>query len=391
MTDLSDLTVTSVSAVEVRKAPFSSGLVPPWNPAQRITTRDYIVVRVETSAGVAGITMDGDYTPGLPARVETVDEVVAPYLVGKRLMDMEAHTSFFHEIRPQGRFYFVAVALWDAVGKAMGIPLYRLWGGARDRVLVYASTVQHGRSPKERAEDCRRYMAQGYRAVKLRLSAETVDEDIALVAACRDAVGDAMELMVDANQAGKGPGSNAPGVHWDLARAVETAQRLGDLGVAYLEEPLPYVLEEDGMRLREASPIPIAGGEGKRGVQPFWDLLHKGIYDIVQPDPITGGTPTDMLKIRALAEGAGAPVVYHHGKSGVGFMIGLHLAAAFGASPWLEYMDDGEFWQPAGFQVGFKHVVPVDGDGCVRCPEAPGLGIPWDETWLASIGLGPEV
>jgi L-alanine-DL-glutamate epimerase-like enolase superfamily enzyme len=390
MTDLSDLTITGVRAVEVQGVPFSSGLVPPWNPSQRITTRDYIVVRVETSAGVAGIAMDGDYTPGLPARTKTVDEVVAPYLVGKRLMDMEAHTAFFHEIRPQGRCYFIAVALWDAVGKAVGQPLYRLWGGARDRVPVYASTVQHGRSPAARAEDCRRYLEQGYRAVKLRLSAETVDEDIALVAACRDAVGDAMDIMVDANQAGKGPGSNAPGVHWDLARAVETARRLGELGVAYLEEPLPYVLEEDGIRLRKASPIPIAGGEGKQGIRPFWDLLHQGIYDIVQPDPITGGTPTDMLKIRAMAEGAGAPVVYHHGKSGVGFMIGLHLATAFGASPWLEYMDDGEFWQPAGFQVGFEHVMPLDDEGNVRCPDGPGLGIPWDEDWLASIGLGPE-
>ncbi len=223
--------------------------------------------------------------------------------------------------------------------------------------------------------------------MKLRLSADTIDGDIALIAACREAVGDQMDIMVDANQAGKGPGSNAPGVHWDLRRAQETARLLGELGVAYLEEPLPYVLEDNGRRLREASPIPIAGGEGKQGLQPFWHLLNAGVYDIIQPDPITGGTPTDMLKIRALAEAAETAVVYHHGKSGVGFMIGLHLAAAFGDSPWLEYMDDGPFWQPAGFQVGFAHTVPVV-DGYVHCPDVPGLGIPWDEDWLRAIGLG---
>jgi L-alanine-DL-glutamate epimerase-like enolase superfamily enzyme len=68
-------------------------------------------------------------------------------------------------------------------------------------------------------------------------------------------------------------------------------------------------------------------------------------------------------------------------------MIGLHLSTAFGQSPWLEYMDDGEFWQPAGFQVGFKNVIPVDDEGYVHCPQAPGLGIDWDPAWLAEIGL----
>ncbi|MCD6285117.1 MAG: mandelate racemase/muconate lactonizing enzyme family protein [Anaerolineae bacterium] len=385
--DLTQLIITDIKAVEVRDVPFSVGLIPPWNPSQRITTRDYVVVRVETNAGLFGISMDGDYTPGLPARAKDIDGLVAAYFVGKPVMDMAAHTAFLHSVRDRGRFFFIAVALWDIVGKAVGAPLTRLWGGTRDKVLVYASTVQHGRSPEARAEDCRRYLAQGYHAVKLRLSAETVAGDIALVQAVRDAVGDKMEIMVDANQAGKGPDASAPGVHWDLARAEETARLLGGLGVFYLEEPLPYVLEDDGVRLRERSPIPIAGGEGKLGPEAFWQLLRRGVYDIIQPDPIVSGTPTDMLKIRAMAEAAGVQVIYHHRKSGIGFMIGLHLSACFGDSPWLEYMDDGPFWQPAGFQVGFEDIVPVDSQGYVHCPETPGLGVVWDMDWLRSIGL----
>jgi L-alanine-DL-glutamate epimerase-like enolase superfamily enzyme len=112
------------------------------------------------------------------------------------------------------------------------------------------------------------------------------------------------------------------------------------------------------------------------------------LYDLLQPDPITGGTPTDMLKIMAMAEGAGVPFVFHHGKSGVGFLIGLHLATAFGDSPWLEYMDDGPFYQPEGFQAGFSRTIPLDEEGYVRCPQAPGLGAPWDRGWLRRIGLG---
>jgi L-alanine-DL-glutamate epimerase-like enolase superfamily enzyme len=88
-----------------------------------------------------------------------------------------------------------------------------------------------------------------------------------------------------------------------------------------------------------------------------------------------------------MAEGLGIPVVYHHGKSGLGFMIGLHLSTAFGDSPWLEYMDDGPFWQPTGFQVGFRETVPIDANGYVHCPKTPGLGIDWDLDWLRRIGL----
>jgi L-alanine-DL-glutamate epimerase-like enolase superfamily enzyme len=388
MADLGQLKITNVHAVDVRNVPFSEGLVPPWNPSQRITSRDYLVIRVESNQGFYGLSMDGDYSPHLPASARDVKRLIAPYLVGKQVMDMEAHSAFLHSVRPQGRFFFVAVALWDLVGKATGLPLYRLWGGKRDKVRVYASTVHHGRSPTARAEDCLRYLDQGYRAVKLRLSAETIREDIALVETCRRAVGDRMAIMVDANQAGKTPGADGPGVCWDLIRAQETARLLADLDVAYLEEPLSYQLGREGSILRKASETPVAGGEGKRGIQAFSALLQEGIYDILQPDPITGGTPSDMLKVQAMAEGAGVPIVYHHGKSGVGFMIGLHLCTAFGNSPWLEYMDDGRFWQPRGFQVGFRDVVPVDDGGYVHCPEAPGLGIDWDPDWLRQIGLG---
>ena len=69
MTDLSELTIADVRAVEIRDVPFSEGLVPPWNPTQRITSRDYVVVRVETDQGIVGLSLDGDYSPHLPASV----------------------------------------------------------------------------------------------------------------------------------------------------------------------------------------------------------------------------------------------------------------------------------------------------------------------------------
>jgi L-alanine-DL-glutamate epimerase-like enolase superfamily enzyme len=147
-------------------------------------------------------------------------------------------------------------------------------------------------------------------------------------------------------------------------------------------------MEEEGAQLRRESTVAIAGGECGVGLRPFGVFLHKGIYDILQPDPITGGTPTDMLKIMAMAEGAGVSTVFHHGKSGVGLLVGLHLCTASGDAPWLEYMDDGCYYQPEGFQAGFSRPFPIDTEGYAHCPQEPGLGANWDFDWLETIGLG---
>jgi L-alanine-DL-glutamate epimerase-like enolase superfamily enzyme len=388
MSDLGELVITGIRAAEVCGVPFSVGFVPPWSPAQTITTRDYIVVRIETNAGIFGLSMDGEYTPyGIPATAEQIDRIVAPYLLGRRVVDMEAHTAFLHSIQRQGRFFFIEVALWDIVGKSAGLPLYRLWGGKRDKVRAYASTVHHGKQPEERAEDCLAYLERGYRAVKLRLSGKTLADSLKLVAACRGAVGDEMAIMVDANQAGRDPDMDEPST-WDLELAQAAARYLAELDVSWLEEPLPYELAEEGARLRSDSEVPIAGGECAVGIKPFGEFLQQGLYDILQPDAITGGTPTDMLKIMAMAEGVGTGIAFHHGKSGVGLLIGLHLSAAFGDSSWVEYMDDGPYYQPQGFQAGFAQTIPVDRHGFVHCPQTPGLGADWDPEWLHRIGLG---
>jgi L-alanine-DL-glutamate epimerase-like enolase superfamily enzyme len=273
------------------------------------------------------------------------------------------------------------------VGKAVGLPLYQLWGGKRDRVRVYASTVHLGKTPEARAQDCLAYLERGYRAVKLRLSAEVLVDNLKLVDRCPAAVGDRMTIMVNANQAGGNPALDETGT-WGLDVAREAARHLADLDVAWLEEPLPYEMEEAGARLRRESDVAIAGGECGVGLRPFGAFLQKGIYDILQPDPITGGTPTDMLKIMAMAEGAGVPAVFRHARSGVGFLLGLHLCTAFGDAPWLEYMDDERYCQPEGFQAGFSQPYPIDAEGYAHCPQEPGLGADWDFDWLQAIGLG---
>jgi L-alanine-DL-glutamate epimerase-like enolase superfamily enzyme len=387
VTDLGQLRIVGVYAAEVRGVPFSVGFVPPWSPDQSITTRDHIVVRIDTNAGISGFSMDSEYTPyGIPATARQIETQVAPHLLGKQVASMEAHTALLHSVSGLGRFFFLEVALWDIIGKAVGLPLCQLWGGECAKMPVYASTVHHGKPPQQRAEDCLAYRERGFRGVKLRLSAPTLSENLELVAACRAAVGEEMAIMVDANQAGRDPTLDEPAT-WDLDLALDTAYHLAQLGVTWLEEPLPYALVHDGARLRQESSVPIAGGECAIGVRAFGKLVQSGLYDLLQPDPITGGTPTDMRKIISMSECHDIPVVFHHGKSGVGLLMGLHLSAVASRSPWLEYMDDGSYYQPEGFQVGFAQPLPLDGEGYVHCPQAPGLGADWDPAWLKQIGL----
>ena len=127
---------------------------------------------------------------------------IATYLVGEDPLRIEKHAGTLRYLWPYfgAAVWFVELALWDILGKAAGLPVYKLLGGARDEVPAYASTGQN-RTPAQRADDCRRLQDEGYRAVKLRIHNDTLAEDLAQVKAVRKAVGDGMAIMVDANQA----------------------------------------------------------------------------------------------------------------------------------------------------------------------------------------------
>jgi D-galactarolactone cycloisomerase len=117
-----------------------------------------------------------------------------------------------------------------------GQPLHRLWGSQSARVRPYAATVHFYKTPEERAQDALAYYEKGFRAVKLRLHDENPERDLALARTVINAVRGKMDVMVDANQAGKKAGDPPP--VWDLDHATRMARALEDLGLYWLEEPL---------------------------------------------------------------------------------------------------------------------------------------------------------
>ena len=197
------LRITKVHTVEIRKVPAGKGLVLPWDAKKEpLDTRDYVVTQFVTDQGLIGTTMDGDYR--LPEGIGSiVQERAEAYFVGKDPMDIELHNAqFFQKQKAPVRLFFLEVGLWDLVGKVCGQPLYRLWGAHADKVQAYAATVHFDRTPAQRAEDALRFYEQGFRAIKLRMHHDQPSDDLKLVAAVREAVGDKMAIMVDANQAG---------------------------------------------------------------------------------------------------------------------------------------------------------------------------------------------
>ena len=134
-----------------------------------------------------------------------------------------------------GRYWPLEAALWDLAGRALGVPVATLLGGARDRVPVYASLGEL-RPPEQRAEDARELVEAGFRAVKVRIARERIAPGIATVAAIREAVGGDLQIMVDLNQWWRMPGDIAPTLDPQGARRVIDA--LADLDVVWVEEPL---------------------------------------------------------------------------------------------------------------------------------------------------------
>jgi D-galactarolactone cycloisomerase len=369
--------ITAVEA-EVWRIPFPGEVRPAWAPGAIWRDKATTVYRVQTDAGLSGIGA-GQGSPQL------VRDRVGPRLVGQDPFAIERIGRVVLNWGGGAAAVPVAcgieMALWDLVGKAAGLPLSKLWGVSTDRVRAYASLVEV-RTPERRAEDALRFLGLGYRAIKLRLHAPTLKEDVAQVEAVRAAVGDRMEIMVDANQAQEPgtPGSEDDLV-WGYERALATCRELAPLGVVWVEEPLGRFEFDNLRRLAAASEVAIAGGENNVGLHEFRWLIDQDCYDIVQPDAAVSAGLGGLRKLAAYAELRHKPFVPHHGGSGLGVAAHLHLSASCPNSPYVELLQEPPALPVETFQGLIAEPLVPDADGNVRLPDKPGLGVDLNPTW----------
>jgi D-galactarolactone cycloisomerase len=360
----------------VVELPLDGEFRPAWMRGEAQSTVVTTLVEVETDEGITGI---GAADAGIEAAI-AIDRFVAPHLVGQDPTQVERLTGVLQDAETMAPpVYCVELPLWDIIGKAATLPVYKLWGGHKDRVRAYCSTGEL-RSPERRAEDARALTGEGFGGIKLRFHSPDPREDLAVAAAVREAVGDGVEIMIDANQAGVLPGLGGH-ERWDFQQALGVARELEQLGVLWLEEPLPRH-DYDGLaRLRDRlDTLAVAGGECNHGLHEFKLLIDRGCYDILQPDVLISEGAFQVWKVSALAEAAHLRVVPHTWTNGVGLVANLHLAAAIPTCDWFEFPHDpGSGWTAEAGNRLLADPPSIDGDGYVQVPDRPGFGIELDE------------
>ena len=202
----------------------------------------------------------------------------------------------------------------------------------------------------------------------------------------REAVGDDLQIMVDLNQWWRMAGDISPAL--DVAAVRPVAAELAELGVAWLEEPLPAA-DLAGMRmLREQTGIRVAGGEMARSVPELLGALEAGALDVVQPDVVLA---VGLLRARTVAELALARNRWftpHTWTNGLGLLANLHVVAGVGGGPYVEFPYDPPGWTPQRRDFFLAEPVGIDADGLLRVPARPGLGAEIDEVAVARWAVG---
>lgn len=270
----------------------------------------------------------------------------------------------------------IEIACWDIMGKALGLPVYQLLGGAvRDRIKAYANgwyTVE--RTPEEFAEAARRAVARGYRALKLdpfgagyyELELEEKRRVVALVEAVREAVGPDVEILIEMHG------------RFNPATAIEMARLLEPYRPGWIEEPVPPHNLAALKKVADQVTIPVATGERIHTRYDFRELFELQAADIIQPDITHLGGLLETKKLAAWADAYYILVAPHNVCGPVGTAANLHLAACTTNFKIQEHFNDfaEEFVKAAA--PGVPEVV----DGFFPLPSGPGLGVQLDHSVL---------
>ncbi len=320
---------------------------------------------VETDAGISGI--GSGLSPNHLAQLNQI-------MVGRDPFDIELNAERLKAVAFAGPA--VEIALWDLIGKIVGQPLYKLWGGGNgvDYVTPYSSHFML-ETPKQRGALAASLKSRGWRAMKVKAHYATLKDDIALCEEIRKQAGDDFTIMVDANKANlRIPAMSPAYIPWDYHRAYQTAKAYEQTNVFWLEEPLPRFDLEQLSKLQASTSINIAGGEENQGLNEFRDYIDRDCYRVLQPEvQITGAL--EIRKILVMAEASGRIVCPHLGDGRLGTVCNMHLAGSATNYPWVEMGNE----QPVGgYESGFaifEEPPLIRADGTIKLPEGPGLGM----------------
>jgi L-alanine-DL-glutamate epimerase-like enolase superfamily enzyme len=363
--------ITSITTEEFRwprHKPISNG-------KHTYTHSSLGVVRIETDEGYTGIGLGGTGLIGQATIKELTHELIGedpidverlwhkmwvPKIIGRRGLTTRAISA-------------IDIGLWDLRAKVAGLPLYKLLGGFRDRVPTYIAGgyYEEGKGLRELQQEMIDSVAMGARAVKMKVGAVPIPEDVARVKAVREAVGPDVKLLIDANCA------------YRAYEAVQLAKRVEQFDVFWFEEPVAPDDYEGHRKVAESTSIPVATGENEYTRYGFRDLIEHKAASILNADANVLGGVTEFMKVVALAQAHDLDIAPHGAQD-----IHIHLVSAIANGLILEYYRDSV--DPMWGRM-YHHTLGVNDDGTVSPPNVPGHGAEPNYEALQPFRVGREL
>ncbi len=336
---------------------------------QSFVSQETPIIRIEDADGAIGTGYAYTIGTGGPSVMQLIARSFAPVLLGRDAAMVEQiwrDLLFLTHATSVGAITSLALAaidsaLWDLRCRKAGLPLHVMAGGAQERVPLY--TTEGGWLHLEAAalvDDALQARERGFGGCKIKVGRE-VGEDVARIAAVREAVGSGFEVFTDANQA------------FNVDQAIRRARHYEAVDIGWFEEPLPADDVDGHVRLSRATSLPIAVGESLYSPSHFREFLQRGGCSIVQVDVARIGGITPWLKTAHLAETFNVAVCPH-------FLMELHVAlcAAVPNGRWVEYIPQLDSITHTGLTIRDGHAIPSS---------APGLGIDWDFDAIAKMAV----
>jgi D-galactarolactone cycloisomerase len=347
----------------------------PVSPAERDAKFDhrFLVVKIETDAGVRGYSFAG------PTSTQVLPEV-RKVLVGQDLFAIERHLD-----RGLIQWGGIEHALWDAIGKIAGRPVFQLLGGRSDRVKAYVTCVWKGKldqshvSYEDQARMAVRLKQAGFQGMKIRAWRPDPMDDVVACRVIKEAVGPSFSVMLD--RTAHRPREVGQRV-WDYETGLNVARGLQQVGATWLEEPFARDDFRSPARLAAEVDLPITGGEGYRGLDEFRECVIHKTYDILQPEGSGSGGILTCVQVAALARAFRLPCILH-GSMALRAAGWIQATLAIG-SEWQELalitppLLPEEQWSPGLKLLKSPKVFAIE-DGMILAPEHPGLGLDVNE------------
>jgi L-alanine-DL-glutamate epimerase-like enolase superfamily enzyme len=347
-----------------------------WDMDFRGVRFNAVLLRVHTDEGISGLgeaTSWGD-CPGMAARIHSLE----PRFLGRDPFDVEKLTVLGADGETNRALAAIDVALWDIVGKATGTPVFRLLARDGDvqpnNIRTYASGgVGYAwfDRPEQVVDEVLRHKANGFTAFKMRIGSAwglegvTMDRFGQLLHVVRDAMGEDMDLMLDANSRFR-----------SVDEAIEVARMLDDVGARWFEDPVNHHGEDGPERIvaiQERVKVPISGGETYHNLEQHQRFIQARAFALVHVDSTFVGL-THAYQLARLYHDLGLPCLPHSWTNAIAQAANAHLVAAIPNRVMLETQQIGN---PMLTEL-VDNPIPVN-QGTIDVPERPGLGIELDE------------